>query len=680
MNFLRLTGIILCCSSLSVLGQTVADSSVTISKELKDIEVVYQRTASFVEQQPERLVVDMNQLQYMPKFLGTSDPVRYLQSLPGIQTTNESSAGIYVQGCDDYQTLVSINGAPVLYPNHLLGLYSTFIAPHLQTVSLEHAIHRGTADNRIGGWIDFSTLTQTPKRFGFEGNIGLVNSDLTFAVPLAKRHALWVSARSSYINELYGKFMKSDDYRIRYHFMDFNLTYAGQLTDDDRLVVTGFYSRDLLRVYTDNAKTKIRLPWQNIVGAAYWEHELKQGQWRTTVYSSSFDNQLKASIDSAQVKTNEQFMIVGIKNRLDYRFTDAFSLAAALDYGHYISRPLAYTLSGIAMFDTETETPKAEHAEEIALSGDMRHDVCSWFAYNVGLHATAYEHQHHWWWALDPRVSAHFMPAKDHTVSLHYGIYHQYFHKAGLTGGGMPTDFFFLASKQFQPEMAHACNIRYVGSFYHQQFSVSAELYYKQIYHIAESTGNVLQLLNKRFSYDDYLETGKGRNYGMNLMFQRNKGVVTGYISYSLGWAKRCLPGLEGFHDYRYSASSERIHDLKVVLNARFAKRWNISGMFVLASGIPYTKAEEAYVINGRMVCRYSTYNGEHMSLYHRLDLSCSCDIIKTKEHELGINLSAYNVYAQKNAQFVVYRENLSPIYGSGMVTIIPSISIYGKF
>ena len=79
----RLLGILILCSSLSVLGQTVSDSALTIVKQLDDIEVIQQRTASFVEQTPQRLVVNMSQLQFMPKFLGTSDPIRYMQSLPG---------------------------------------------------------------------------------------------------------------------------------------------------------------------------------------------------------------------------------------------------------------------------------------------------------------------------------------------------------------------------------------------------------------------------------------------------------------------------------------------------------------------------------------------------------------------------------------------------------------------
>jgi hypothetical protein len=137
---------------------------------------------------------------------------------------------------------------------------------------------------------------------------------------------------------------------------------------------------------------------------------------------------------------------------------------------------------------------------------------------------------------------------------------------------------------------------------------------------------------------------------------------------------------LDGSQDYIYAAGHERRHDLNIVLNARFAKHWTVGTQFVLASGLPYTKAEEAYILNGNMICKYSTFNGAHMPLYNRLDLSCSYDIIKTQEHELGINISLYNVYCHKNAQFVVYREFLRPVLGTTLSFIVPSISIYGKF
>jgi hypothetical protein len=662
------------------MGQTAADSSMTIVKQLEDIEVVQRRSTSFVTQQPEKMVVEMQDIKYMPKFLGTSDPIRYLQSLPGVQTNNETTTGLHINGCDDHQTLVSINGAPVFYPNHLLGLYSTFISSHFKSISLEPSAHRGTMTNRLGGWVDFATYSQQPKRFSFEGNIGIVNSDITFTIPMGPKHALWISARSSYINWLYSKFLKMDTYNIRYHFQDYNLTYAGQLSERDQLVITGFFSRDKMGLFSDNGTTDMGFPWQNIVGSAFWNHRLDRGNWRTTLFYSSFDNQLDMRTDSITVNTYEQFATTGIKNRFDYDATDRIHIEVSLDYEHYLSKPLFFQMRGMAMFTTDTVAPAMQHGDELSLGADLHHEVCDWFAYNAGLHLSGYIHASRFHWAIDPRVSLHFVPAKDHDITLHYGIYHQYFHKSGLTGGGLPTDFFYLASDKFQPEWAHSASLRYTCSFLSNRYSASAELYFKQMYNITESTGNVLQVLNKQFSFDDYIVTGNGRNYGLNVMFQRNKGIITGYVSYTLGWARRSLPGLEGYTDYRYAASSERRHDLKVVFNSHFAKRWNISAMFVLATGLPYTEAQEAYFLNGKMVCLYSTYNGAHLPLYHRLDLSCSCDIIKTKEHELGINLSLYNAYAHKNAQFVVYRDDLKPILGTSLTTITPSISIYGKF
>lgn len=680
-SILLILVILLLCGSLSVYGQTAADSSITISKQLQEIEIIQQRSAAFVEQRDEKMVVDMQHLQYMPKFLGTSDPIRYLQSLPGFQTNNETTTGLHINGCDDYQTLVTVNGAPIYYPNHLLGLYSTFIGPHFKTISIEQSAHKATMANRIGGWVEFDTHELQPKRFGLEGNIGLVNADLTLTIPMGKRNALWVSARSSYINWLYSRFLKIfDEFNVRYHFQDYNLTYVSRLGRNDRLVVTGFYSRDQLAVFTEDGYTDVCIPWQNILGTAYWNHHWDRGNWRSTLYYSSFDNRVKVKADSARVNTFEQFASTGIKNRFDYELTDRLHLSASLDYEHYFSMPLRFSIQGISMFSYDTIAPVMSHGDELSGAVDFRHDVCDWFAYNAGLHLSGYIHQKRFWGAIDPRVTMYFTPKEGHSIALHYGIYHQYFHKAGLTGGGLPTDFFFTASETYTPEYAHSASLKYTGTFYNKQYSVSAELYFKQIYNIVESVGNVLQLLNKQFSLDEYIINGNGRNYGLNVMFQRNEGIVTGYISYSLGRAVRALPALEGYTDYRYSASCERIHDLKAVINSRFAKRWNVSAMFVLATGLPYTEAKEAYFLNGQMVCLYSTYNGSHMPLYHRLDLSCSCDIIKKKEHELGINLSIYNVYAHHNAQFVIYRNDLKPVYGSSLSTIIPSISIYGKF
>ena len=658
--------------SLSVCGQTAADT-ITISKSLDEVEIIQNRAATFVERDGSQMVVAADELKEMPKFLGTSDPIRYMQSLAGIQTNNETSTGLHIQGCEDYQTLVSINAAPIYYPNHPLGLFSTFIAPHFESITIEQAEHSGTMGNRIGGRVDFETQHNQPKRFSMEGNLGLISADLSMAIPCSKKHSLFLSARTSYINWLYGKLLKiREDYALRYHFMDYNLTYAGQLTDKDELVISGFYSRDKINLNMDiDIGAELPISWQNITGSAYWNHRDNWGNWRTSVYYSSFDNAIQVASGLADVQTDALFSSVGIKNKVDLPLTDAITFSASADYEHYIVRPLFFRLKGINTFESETEPRHYEHADEAGVGANIRHDVRPWFAYEIGFYASLYAHQSKTYLALDPRATLHFYPAEHHELALHYGMYHQNFHKAGLVSGGMPMDFMMLATENFQPEWSHSVNLRYTADFLNKQYNISAELYFKQMYNTLESTGNVLQLLNQPFSYDVYMKRSDGRNWGLNVMFQRSRGIVTGYISYTLGWALRRMPDLEGIQEYVYPASHERRHDLKIVLNSQFAKRWHIGAMFVLASGIPYTKPEEVYVFNGDLFFRYGRHNGANVPLYHRLDISASCDIIKKNEHELGINVSIYNVYAHKNVQFMMYTPQIS---------IVPSISIYGKF
>lgn len=668
---------LLICSSLASQSPAATDSiPLTISRQLDEINVVQKRSDSPTTLTTTTMVVDLSKISTMPKFLGTSDPIRYLESLSGIQTNNETTSGIHIQGCDDYQTLVSINGAPIYYPNHLMGLFSTFNAPHFSALRVEQAVHNGQMGNRIGGWVVLQTQHAQPKRFSLTGNIGLVNSDLTLTIPCGKKSALFLSGRTSYINLLYSRWMRFEDIQLGYHFQDYNLTYSYHPTETDELLISGFYSRDKLGLTLGKG---VNILWQNVMGSAAWTHRMTEGAWKTSVSFSGFDNKINATMDDMRVNTRADFASVDAHSFYQGDIAEALSLTAGADYHCYLTQPLLFDIVADAVTKPRAQPRKVAH--EASVYADIAHRPYTWFDYSIGLHGSLYTIAKQYFGAADPRASLHFHISDEHTLTLHGGLYTQYYHKSGLTNGGLPTDFYFLSDSLYRPERAVGTNLAYRGAFLNDKYVLSAELYFKQIYNIIESTANVLELVNRNFDYESGLLHSNGRNYGLNLMFQRTRGIVTGHVSYSLGWSRRQIPQLDGSTAYIYASSHERRHDLNIVVNAQVAKRWNIGANFVLASGLPYTRAEEAYVVNGQLFCRYSTFNGAHMPLYNRLDLSVSCDIIRTPEHNLGINLSLYNVYCHKNAQFVVYRDNkLKPIYGTSLSIVIPSISIYGTF
>lgn len=665
------------CSSLASQTPTATDSvELTIDKRLDDIMVIQKRSVNPTTLTATTMEVDLTAISKMPKFLGTSDPVRFLQSLSGIQTNNETTSGIHIQGCDDYQSLVSINGAPIYYPNHLMGLFSTFNAPHFSSMRVEQAMHDATMGNRVGGLVNLETQHEQPKRFSLTGNLGLVNTDLTLTIPCGQKSALFLSGRTSYINLLYGRWMKFGDTQLGYNFQDYNLTYSYHPTEADELLISGFYSRDKVKVNLSEGAT---VTWQNVMGSARWTHETERGEWQTRASFSGFDNRIRAAMEAAKIATTADFASVDAATSYQGEIREDLDITAGADYHCYLTQPLEFDIVSESIHPANPKSRRFAH--EASIYAGVNHYVADYFDYHMGLHTSLYTVEGAYFGGVDPRVSFNFHVTEDHHLSLHGGLYTQYFHKSGLTNGGLPTDFYFLSDKAYRPERAVGTNISYQGSFLSGQYVLSTELYFKQIYDIVESTADILQLINHGFDYESGFLHANGRNYGLNLMFQRTRGIVTGHLSYSLGWARRQIPQLDGLQSYIYAASHERRHDLNIMLNAQVAKRWNIGAVFVLASGLPYTKAQEVYMLNGQMFCNYSTFNGAHMPLYNRLDLSVSYDIIQKAGHELGINLSLYNVYCRRNAQFVVYRENnLQPEYGTALSFIVPSISLYGTF
>ena len=164
-------------------------------------------------------------------------------------------------------------------------------------------------------------------------------------------------------------------------------------------------------------------------------------------------------------------------------------------------------------------------------------------------------------------------------------------------------------------------------------------------------------------------------------MLHKQAGVLTGWISYSVGRALRMFddPDYPGI----YPANHERIHELNAVCSYKY-KNWDFSGTFTYASGQPFTAPVSYYLSSGKIIANYGDRNACRMRPYIRLDLSATMILNKDGEQENGINLSIYNALARRND--VMYRlilnEDKEFAYSrmSFGLCFMPSISYYHKF
>lgn len=645
-----------------------------LPQNLKEVYISGHRIKSLVENDGTQMRINIQEISKLPRFMGQSDPLRYLHTIAGVQTNNEATAGIYIQGCDDSQTLLSLNGAPVYYPNHLLGIFSGFIPAHLQDMKVVKLAHDAAFGDRLGGEVSLRTISDLPppKKVSLDANIGLICSDATIGIACGRKSELFLSARASYINLLYGKWLSIDGFEPRYSFQDANLTYAVHPTDRDDIVLSTYFGNDRLRLGMDSTTLSAQIQWQNSASSVYWNRKLDSGDMRTTLFASGFRNRFSVYREIS-VEGFSDIGSVGIQHRQTRRLRSHIALDFGGGYTGHRFTPLWFKSLGWSS-NVPQETSFGHEAE---LFVDLKHKINAVFSYSVGLHGSVFASGSRVFGGIDPRFNVYVDIHKNHTLNVHIGTYTQYLHRIALVDGGFPIDFWIPAGERFRPEYAHSAGLGYIGHFLDDNLVLTVEAYYKQLFNVLENSTNIVQLVTHDFEYRDGIASGKGRNYGLDIMLQKNKGKVRGYVSYSLGWARRHITAIS---DKWFAAGHERRHNLVVVVNYRINDSWNIGGTFTLASGTPYTAPKYIYLVNGQIIAEYGDFNGDNLPLTHRLDLSCDYTILRKKGVEFGVNLSLYNVYAHKNVQFVrLSHSHFKTVQVSLLGTIIPSLSLYLK-
>lgn len=163
--------------------------------------------------------VSIEQMQKFPKTLGNTDPVRFVRSLPGVQTNSEYDSGIHIQGCDNAHNDISISGVPIYGVSHLFGLFSIFNPSHYDRMNFSSS----SVSNRLGGTLRLDASDTLSRLASGDISVGVMSSQGSLGIKTGNKSSLKISARQSYLNLLYDKWMKIGGSPTDYSFGDYNL-------------------------------------------------------------------------------------------------------------------------------------------------------------------------------------------------------------------------------------------------------------------------------------------------------------------------------------------------------------------------------------------------------------------------------------------------------------------------
>lgn len=648
-------------------GQSVLLDSVVVSAK--------RHTAALKQAMPGTYSWNMQQLDFLPKIFGNADPIHYTQMLPGIQTNSEYRSGINIDGCDNSHNAVTLSGVPVYNVGHLLGFFSIFNGTHFKSMNIKRSATGGEYPNRIGGTLDMIPFFNDADSLEGEFSVGLISSQGTIRTPINKRTSATISLRGSYMNLLYGNWLKTDEAQINYSFLDANISIVHKLDEQNRLAVDLYYGLDNAKFSESHYLANIKARWGNNMGAVHWLHNAQGWNTHATLYTTDYHNRFSLQMEESQGNMPSSITDLGLniattKNKL------SFGGNATI---HLIKPQTIYANNYYADISSVCNRQKATEASVYA---NWKQPLTASLNIDAGTRFTLWHIGNNNFKSINPSLTLQYDNNHGLKMSAGWFMRHQYLFQTGFSDAGLPTEFWMSADKENKPQYCNGFSAGVSMYLFRRVLQLSADVFYRRLYNQIEYSGSLLDCLNASYTLNDYLLHGNGRNIGFNIMIQKCAGAITGWISYTFTKARRTFN--EEGHDATYPANHERPHELNAVMAWSPGRHWTLGATLVFASGTPFTAPVSASLLNGNIIANYGRHNANRLGGYGRTDLSVSYKWKTRHVKEHGVNISIYNATAHRNDLFYRIRTKkdgsfaLRPV--TFMVDVLPSVSYYCKF
>ena len=640
--------------------------------------------------------INIATLKKMPAALGEVDILRSLQMLPGVTSVGEAANGVNIRGGTTDQNLILLDDTPIFNPTHMFGLFSVFPPDAVGSLDL----YKGNVPARYGGRaasvLDISLRNPDLNQFRLSGGASLVANRLTIETPIIKgKLALLVSGRGAFNDFLLRAVSPRFD-NIRAKFGDGSAKLFWRINDRNTVTAMGYYSQDLFQTNLLGSLANInavntQYAQQTANGMVRWFHAFNDRlNLQTTALVAQYIPKILSLEDSTSNKVvlKQALLQRQIKSNLNYQLANQ-KIEIGISGIHYRLNP-GELIPGSSIAVNYQKTPienaleLAFHAEDeislsdkLAVSAGLRYShflnlgpsVVRRYAAGEVVDATTVVDSVQYgagqvtkyYGGLEPRIGLRYALTPNSSVKVGYNLMRQYLQVITNTTTPLPTARWKTSDAHIQPQVSQLWSVGYFRNSPSNIFELSAEVYWRSTQHILDYKPGADFLLQQ------YPETqllpGRSKAYGLELMFAKKKGELTGWVNYTYA---RTLNQVNQGVDFQqqinggnwYRANYDRPHSLNISLNINQGKHHSFSFNFAYGTGRPYTAPEGFIRYQGRTYPYYDERNQYRLPDYHRLDFAWNIynPSLKNRRWQGHWTFTIYNLYGRKNAYSIFYR------------------------
>lgn len=627
------------------------------------------------------------EIQKIPQFLGEVDVIRTLILLPGVSTVGEGANGFNVRGGNVDQNLILLDDAPIFSSSHLFGFFSIFNGDAVKDLKLYKGGMPANYGGRLSSVLDVRQKDGNSQKTGVTGGLGILSSRILVEGPILKNKITYmVAARRSYQDVFFGLSKNPEIKNTSIHFFDLNGKLSYDINPRNKVYLSAYYGRDVF-----GAQDLFDFGWGNGTFSARWNFLINPKLFLnvTGVYSDYTYNLGTPSNDIVSFRWKSRIRNYVGKTAFTYYASTRHKIDFGAEATYYRFDPgiISGTFSQVLQNEYALE-PALYIADEYILNDEITINAgirYSWF-YNLGARTIQFYEpgmpltddtqigsesfgkneviqSYAGLAGLEPRLAMNYKINKLSSLKLSYNRNRQYIHLISNGTTPTPIDVWRPAGKYIQPATVDQVAVGYFRNFKAGTYKFSVEGYYKNFQNLVDYKNGANLIFADNIETE--LLTGRGRAYGLELMFEKQVGNFTGWISYTLSRTERQVDKgpdpAEWINDgLWYRANYDKPHDLSLVGTYTINKRWDVSANFVYQTGRPMTPPESRGVFEGIAYPVTITRNTQRIPDYNRLDIAANYHFKKNdnRRWQSSINIGVYNVYARRNAYSVFFRQN----------------------
>ncbi|MEY8594053.1 TonB-dependent receptor [Butyricimonas hominis] len=692
--------------NLELKNDTLVVIFLSPENRLEEVEVV-ERKRSFSSALGKHSL-SLDWVKRMPAVLGEADVLKSLHFLPGVNSGQEGLTGFSVRGGSTDNTQFLLDGLPVYNVNHAYGYFSAFNGDALQDVTL----YTGELPARYGG--SLSSVLEVTMREGnrkkYSGNIRIspVAGSVIVEGPIKKDKASFIiSGRRTWLDGLLwlGQRVAGSDFSTGYNFYDLNAKVNWEVNKYNRLYISMYNSRDFrfAEWKTDGSKhaDRFQFYWGNTSVSGRWNHLFAPSFFSNiTLYYSQFSNSQKMTMYNENFarregsRTDSRLRDWTLKTDFEYlpgakhhfRFGSVSSIK-------YFAPEMSY-IGSVNLNEHVKDTTTGNVYSQEAYIEDHVQLGYRW-AMDAGIRFSLHAVSGTRYYAWQPRLSLSYRAGKNMLFKASWARMQQPLHLLINTSVGMNTDLWVPVTRKIAPASSDLFSVGWSYSFANS-WNFSIEGYFHNLKNVVRYQDGIRFLKNKDNSWQEYVDVGKGRAYGIDFMVKKTSGLLTGWLSYSLSKSERSFTGINAGNWYPFEY--DRGHKLNVTANyalplkekSRFYKSFSLN--FTLATGNYISLGKQLYNavpmpeahLSGESTPEYREYiehpNNFRMPAYHHLDVSYVLDNRKGRGSSWVFGI--YNIYARKNPSVIYHKPTAEGITTRcwSLLPFVPSVTWSYKF